>query len=400
MVTEQHRPCWHYPALNLPDSNHVAKHLEPMHHTNLPSSFNSHVFTANAVSQGISALVPGSPYSRTNQLIGVHGVLEPIPTHINCSSPSTNLYMNESQSALLHGIGRKVVPTSACGKKFLIFDHSGDQTRLFFSPSFPPQNELLSRKTFDFDDNGLGHGKLTALVEHRSPGKLIIQEQLDRSYSYGSERPEDTEEINALLYSDDGDVDGEDDEVTSTGHSPFPVQGGCHEHAQFGELTGDIASSDGSSKRQRLHDGGYRKSSLKDTASSVQLRRSHRYDDDDDDDTGSSCVKGTEFKGQEQSPHSHASKKKAKIHEMLKTLETIIPGLKSNLKSKDPLSIFDEAIDYLKQLRLKAKELGLEPTHSPVPPCSPLEVSGAVLAEGEGKKWADLDYVFPRNDYF
>ncbi|XP_019171716.1 PREDICTED: transcription factor SAC51-like [Ipomoea nil] len=365
MVTEQHQPCWHYPAWNLPDSNH----LEPMHHTNLPSSFNSHVFTANAVSQGISGLVPGSPYSRTNELVGVHGVLQPIPTH-----------MNESQSALLHGIGRKAVPTSACdstGKRFLIFDHSGDQTRLFFSPSFPPhQNEVLSRKTFG--DNGLGHGKLRALVEHRSPRELIIQEQLDRSYSYGSERPEDTEEIDALLYSDG---DSEDDEVTSTGHSPFPVQGGCHEHAQFGEL----ASSDGSSKRQRLHDGGYMNSSLKDTASSVQLRRSHRYDDD----IGSSCVKGTEFKGEEQSPHSHASQKKAKIHEMLKTLETMIPGL----KSKDPLSVFDEAIDYLKHLRLKAKELGLEPT--PVP----LEVvSGAVVAE---KKWGEnLDCVFPRNDYF
>ncbi|KAF4368400.1 hypothetical protein F8388_019117 [Cannabis sativa] len=46
--------------------------------------------------------------------------------------------------------------------------------------------------------------------------------------------------------------------------------------------------------------------------------------------------------------------KKDKILQVLRVLESIIPGV----KGKDPLLVIDEAIDYLRIAKLKAETLG------------------------------------------
>ena len=47
--------------------------------------------------------------------------------------------------------------------------------------------------------------------------------------------------------------------------------------------------------------------------------------------------------------------KRDRVRQTLRILESIIPGA----EGKDPLLVIDEAIDYLKILKLKAKSLGV-----------------------------------------
>ncbi|KAJ6420727.1 hypothetical protein OIU84_028147 [Salix udensis] len=173
---------------------------------------------------------------------------------------------------------------------------------------------------------------------------------------------EDTDEINALLYS-----------IRSTGHSPILIKShGTQEQAEkiVEEVTSsdgpilikshgtqeraekiveEVTSSDGPNKRQKLIDGEYKKSSLVDTASSVKVERFHGHEDDME----SNYAKRQSQEGEMISILSSMQFRKDKIRATLKILESIIPGA----KGKEPLLVLDEAIDYLKSLKLKAKTL-------------------------------------------
>ncbi|KAL7227638.1 hypothetical protein ACSBR1_022499 [Camellia fascicularis] len=157
-----------------------------------------------------------------------------------------------------------------------------------------------------------------------------------------------TEEINALLYSDDDGGDSEEDEVTSTDRSPFTIKGGSYKKCEhMEEKTDEDASSDGVRKRQKLIDGGYKKSSLMDTVSSAKPE----YEDDADSSSAKGRTEGADLDsiiGTKQSS-------KDKIRETVKFLECLIPSI----KSKDPLSVIEEAISYLKYLKVEAKALGV-----------------------------------------
>ncbi|KAK6136250.1 LOW QUALITY PROTEIN: hypothetical protein DH2020_030013 [Rehmannia glutinosa] len=160
---------------------------------------------------------------------------------------------------------------------------------------------------------------------------------------------DDTEEINALLYSDSDDEDtddddGENDEVTSMRHNPFSIEEGYDKCKLFNELIEEVASSDDSPKRQRLLDGRYKKSSL--------VSSCGYYKDDEE----------YSYVGARSSNAmvSIRRDKKVKIHETLKILESIIPGL----KSKDPVSIIEKAIVYLESMKIEAEALGLSYTES------------------------------------
>ncbi|KAG2301084.1 hypothetical protein Bca52824_029735 [Brassica carinata] len=141
-------------------------------------------------------------------------------------------------------------------------------------------------------------------------------EEFDEKYINGkeSEMHEDTEEINALLYSDDGeeDCESDDDEVMSTGHSPYSVEQVCNKR-QLEEI-------DGPCKRQKLIENISGSSSL---------------------------LVGTSTKEDTGSGLSNEQSRKNKIHTALKILESIVPGAKGN----QALLLLDEAIDYLKLLK-------------------------------------------------
>ncbi|KAL0792161.1 hypothetical protein Bca101_063538 [Brassica carinata] len=174
-------------------------------------------------------------------------------------------------------------------KGLMILDQSGNQTRLLQCP-FPLTAEPV---------------KLQRGVE-----------EFDEKYINGkeSEMHEDTEEINALLYSDDGeeDCESDDDEVMSTGHSPYSVEQVCNKR-QLEEI-------DGPCKRQKLIENISGSSSL---------------------------LVGTSTKEDTGSGLSNEQSRKNKIHTALKILESIVPGAKGN----QALLLLDEAIDYLKLLK-------------------------------------------------
>ncbi|XP_031130788.1 transcription factor bHLH143 [Ipomoea triloba] len=363
MVTgNELQPCQQCPAWISPNLSHVSALLQLRQQVNLPSFPNSSAFSANALSPGISTLLNGSPNLEAAQTNETNGVFLPMLPDLNILPPpaTNNQYLSESQPA-----GRRVLPIDTSVKKFLIFDQSGDQTRLFIGPSFSPQNELLSKKIVG--NYGSQPENLGTLSGHSSPMEPIIEEPLNRTHGSckGSEMHEDSEEINALLYSDgdedeehddDDDVDGEDDEVTSTGHSPFMVTQSISDHQQLRQLSEDTASSDGSSKRQRLHDGGYKKS-FTHTATSAKIPKSCTNVDDGE----SSCVK-------ESNSHMCNREKKIRIRETLRVLQSLILDINSN---NDPLLVIDEAINYLKFMKLKVKEMGVElelpQAHAPFP---------------------------------
>ncbi|EHA8588802.1 transcription factor bHLH143 [Cocos nucifera] len=222
-------------------------------------------------------------------------------------------------------------------KRFLVFDHSGDQTNLIFSssgtlfmspgPLNPGPDQQRSKETNVSD----GHG--------------------------GEEMHEDTEEIDALLYSDSDD-DHEEEEA-STGHSPVEMTAVSAE---------ELGSSTVPAKRRRAD--VQLDASLVDTASSAVAVADHYHDLHEDsrnkdtrDDAESSCARGGEKRGlaeeeeletRHDSNHGNKRLKRARIQETVGVLRRIIPGG----KGKDVATILDEAIRYLMTLKLKTKALG------------------------------------------
>ncbi|CAH8389535.1 unnamed protein product [Eruca vesicaria subsp. sativa] len=167
-------------------------------------------------------------------------------------------------------------PHGGSQKGLMILDQSGNQTRLLHCP-FPLTAEPVKLSE-------LQHG---------------VEE---------SEMHEDTEEINALLYSDDDEDCESDDEVMSTAHSPYQV---CNKR--------ESEEIDSPCKRQKLLDKV-------------------------ENISGSSSLVG---KGDTGSGLSNEQSRKDKIRTALKILESIVPGAKGN----EALLLLDEAIDYLKLLK-------------------------------------------------
>eukprot|EP00268_Persea_americana_P030259 TRINITY_DN2930_c0_g1_i1.p1 TRINITY_DN2930_c0_g1~~TRINITY_DN2930_c0_g1_i1.p1 ORF type:complete len:333 (+),score=81.00 TRINITY_DN2930_c0_g1_i1:936-1934(+) len=227
---------------------------------------------------------------------------------------------------------------SRCGevatnqKRFLVFDQSGNRTSLVFSSvGYPFQHPFSSTLKHSEALN-----KDTPILDSvkKQDYPWLDEKQHETHVSdggSGSEMHEDTEELDALLYSDD-------DEETSTGHSPSEMTG--HENNEANDDRTEVGSSVTPIKRRRFeHD-----QALMDTASS----RKHL---DLEDDAQSSCIRGDPSEGSFSSKRS----RRERIRETVGILRSIIPGGKGN---KDPIVLLDEAIGYLNSMRMKAKALG------------------------------------------
>ncbi|KAF5444208.1 hypothetical protein F2P56_036704 [Juglans regia] len=287
--------------------------------------------------------VPGIPDLKTEQTNGAHGSLQCLPHQCQGLLPIPDPYLKTKKSMLSN--------SGSSAKRFLIFDQCGNQTRLIYNSfCFPSPNPNTAAKPICFY-----YGEeQAARVSQIDPSKYILHEASGENITTfeESEMHEDTEEINALLYSDNDEYgDGDDDETASTGHSPMAIKGGYKKYDHVDYLTDEVAGPDSPNKRQKLLDGGYKKSSPMATTSSVRLDRSVEY--------GSDAESGYAF-GQNQGEKAGSILGKMcfrrdKIYETLRILERIIPGA----EGKDPLFVIDEAIDYLKILKLNAKSLGV-----------------------------------------
>ncbi|GAA0148155.1 hypothetical protein LIER_07676 [Lithospermum erythrorhizon] len=286
-------------------------------------------------------------FRRFHQTFGP--VLSPVPE--GNKLPTGTIGKNEGQGNLTLGTSQK---------RFLVFDQSGDQTTLLYSsrigtpiqplyscnPEFPATN-CKWRK-----DGPVGIGNTV------SPLDPFLSDVLDEHQNEGveSEMHEDTEELNALLYSDDDY--SEDEEETSTGHSPSTMT--AHRvQCLFNAEGEEVASCAGTNKRKKLLHGGYStpsaliKAELLDTASS--LKCASRLDSEDDAE--SSCGNsGDQFSRGLDSSSGNKRTRKENICDTIRILQKVIP----NAQGKDTMDVIDEAINYLKSLKAKAKDLGLD----------------------------------------
>uniref|UniRef100_A0A1J3J9H7 BHLH domain-containing protein n=1 Tax=Noccaea caerulescens TaxID=107243 RepID=A0A1J3J9H7_NOCCA len=216
-------------------------------------------------------------------------------------------------------------------KRFLVFDQSGNQTRLLqcgFPLRFP--SSIAAEEGTVLDSLNL---------EKRFSKDHVNGEEEEEE----SEMHEDTEEINALLYSDDDDDNDDwgsddDDEVMSTGHSPFPVeQQACNKTTEEVNETAESSDDGPRRKRQKLLDHSYSdlSTSFVGTKSFTKLKSSS----DEKSNISSKQETGSGL--------SDEQSRKDKIHTALRILESVVPGA----KGKEALLLLDEAIDYLKLLK-------------------------------------------------
>ncbi|PHT32383.1 hypothetical protein CQW23_28720 [Capsicum baccatum] len=240
-------------------------------------------------------------------------------------------------------------------KTFLVFDQSGDQTTLLYSsPNGTPVQCLP-----------LWHPKPAAPCNLIKEGPQILQNGIcpSRHYSIGeyyeenhrddvdSELHEDTEELNALLYSDDDDGYSEGGEETSTGHSPSAMT--AHDMPPWlDEMGEEVVSSEWPSKRRKRLDDSSDIPSPVDTATSAKPFTCS----DLEDDAQSSCNNSHKQISELVSPSGKKRPRKDQILETISILQKIIPGG----EGKDSVDVIDEAICYLRSLKVKVKSLGLD----------------------------------------
>ncbi|KAL1196287.1 Transcription factor [Cardamine amara subsp. amara] len=284
---------------------------------------------------------PGIPFPELGKVYAAEHQLRHLqpPFHVSC--------LNGPSSCALAPEGA----LKSSRKRFIVFDHSGNQTRLLqcgFPLRFPSSIAAEPGKFLNSLNPEKGFSK-----DHAIPEKILLHEDHVNGKE-NSEMHEDTEEINALLYSDDDDIDNDgwesDDEVMSTGHSPFTVeQQACNKTTQ--ELDETESSDDGPRlKRQKLLDHSFKDSS----PSFVVTKSFTKLKGLSDEILGETNISSKEETG---SGLSDEQSRKDKIHTALRILESVVPGA----KGKEALLLLDEAIDYLKLLKrnLNSSKKGL-----------------------------------------
>ncbi|KAL2342068.1 hypothetical protein Fmac_010008 [Flemingia macrophylla] len=340
-MVKAHR-CWPYPqhmACPSPCLNCSCTLGEPCSHVHSaymnPSKC---IFPAVSIFPGFTA--PAIPNLKTEQANEVQRFLQ---------YPNSEPHLNEMPT----GGAMQTANHVSLQKKLLIFDHSGSKTRLLYSPVYPlVQSPIVTATQFaqvydvkeeaQATNMGLKHFPIYTSPEETGKDHIDNEE---------SEMHEDTEEINALLYSDDSD---DDDEVTSTGHSPLVTKRTYVMQEQFADMKEEVASTDWPNKRQKSINGGYnRLPPLVDSASSKRLNETCEYFSDAESKYASGGVYSPRKIKLDNSTATDIQLKKDKIRELLRVLENFIPGA----KGKHPLLIIDGTIDYLKSLMYETSTL-------------------------------------------
>ncbi|KAL4275090.1 Transcription factor [Arachis hypogaea] len=314
------------PCLNVPEPNLYGSSA----YLN-PSTF---ILPAVSVFPGFAA--PAAPYLKaepTNEVVqGFHQYLQSLPTLKEMHTEEAMQLQNANSVSLQ--------------KKLLIFDQSGNKTRLFYSSVLPQfQSQVVNATPYVYKDE-----KAANLGQKHLPNSSTEESDNDHIVNEESEMHEDTEEINALLYSDDSDFSGDDDdEVTSTGHSPLVTKRTYVMQEQYEDSKEEVASSGLPNKRRKSINGEYYRSPMPaGTAGLARLNDTYEHASDAESKYSSGRVYsgGAEQTKDNSSMVDDIQLKRDKIRESLRVLENLVPGA----KGKNPLLVIDETIEYLNSL--------------------------------------------------
>ncbi|KAL2343827.1 hypothetical protein Fmac_005112 [Flemingia macrophylla] len=243
-------------------------------------------------------------------------------------------------------------------KKLLIFDRTDNKTRLFYGPVLPlVRSPTVSATKVAQSYGGNGEGQVSTGGQKNLANYSLLEEIVkDHTVIEESENHEDTEEINALLYSDDeSDDDDDSDEVTSTDRSPLATNMTYVIQEEFQYMKEEVASSDWPNKRLKLIDGDYHRSSP--PVHKSNLARPNETCDcvsDAESKNSSGWAYSVDKPKVENSVVCDIKLKKDKIRESLRIIENLIPGA----KGKEPLLVIDGTIEYLKLLMSESSALG------------------------------------------
>ncbi|GMI90611.1 hypothetical protein HRI_002730400 [Hibiscus trionum] len=314
-------------------------------------------FGANMVSASGTLPVDGCrdlPNLRAGQVNESHGWCYCLPRSQQVFAPASNTFLKEQLPPNPYGNRTEnIAPTAGAGcaqKRFLVYYQSGGQTTVMLSSAFgTPLKCGSSGPKLPFACNLSREDPLAKVSLNLHAGPTFKGVFDENGTDVQSEMREDTEELNALLYSDDDSDYTEDEEVTSTGHSPSTMTAYDEQSEEGAE---GVASSTGLTKKRKLLDSsnGYMQFPV-DNISSVNHNRCSEHEDDAD----SSFANG-------QNPGSYGMDSSSgnkrmrvdKIRETVSVLRSLIPGV----EGKDAIMVLDEAIDYLKSLKRKAGTLG------------------------------------------
>ncbi|KAL5731871.1 hypothetical protein ACHQM5_004559 [Ranunculus cassubicifolius] len=206
-----------------------------------------------------------------------------------------NIPQNQDYLMPYHGV--ELQPSEICPKNFIIFDQTDNKSRIMYHPAFK-QNFTYPYHCPTIDING-------AYFEgHNSPKTDIYNERNESSSSL----KEDTRDIDALMSLEEEDKDEEDDEVNSTART-------------FGNY--NCSSPDSCSN------SSYSKSNKK------VCYTENSY---------SECC----------SSNQDNEKQRRRMKKMVKALRGIVPGADKMTTG----ALIDEAVTYLKSLKMEVKKLG------------------------------------------
>ncbi|KAL2615395.1 hypothetical protein AAZV13_08G063700 [Glycine max] len=341
-------PRPHHVAWQSPSSNYFSMLPKPSL-LGLPTYLNSGTSILPAVSTFHGLAAPSIPSLKTKLTNEVQGFLQ---YH----------YADTSLKETHVGGALQNANPSSLQKRLLIFDRSDNKTRLFYGPVPLVQSPTVTATKFAQSYGVKGEGQASNVGQKHLASYSLLEESVkDHAVIEESENHEDTEEINAFLYSDDESSEDDDDdtcdEVTSTDHSPLATNKTYVIQEQFKDTKEEVASSDWPNKRLKLFDGDYNRSSTPvDRYSLVRPNETCDCVSDAESKNSSGWAYSVDKTKVDNSVAHHIKFKKDKIRESLKVLENLIPGA----KGKEPLLVIDGTIEYLKILMSQTGALGVK----------------------------------------
>ncbi|KAK9166899.1 hypothetical protein Scep_002090 [Stephania cephalantha] len=301
------------------------------------------------------------PQLKTNHSTQIRGWFYGLPRHRQALTPVPNSVpkgLSEFHCGCNGEGATRAVPRPE-EKRLVVFDQSGNQTSLIYSSivgSHPQQKPCFRNQIMPLDSRGsdsvqmavdilqMGIGETVGDVYKTEPFRMSENQEIGCE----SEMHEDTEELNALLFSDDNDYNNDDecdgDEI-STGRSPTEMK----EYKKQEEIDNgeEVVSSPypATNKRKRLqNEKDWDLLPLMNAVNAGGTCESNHANDPQ-----LTCLDGTTS-----SSTNNERLKREKIRETVSILQSIIPGG----KSKDAILVLDAAIHYLRSLKLKVKSLG------------------------------------------